>query len=90
MEHVLAVTDSGDHKPSALVNYLLSTLSEYGPEVLLQHVILRTLPAHVEDALTTSGCTDLESLGDPVDLIMARPRCQTLPVCSVLNPQGSP
>lgn len=40
-ERVLAVSELGDRKPSALVNYLFSTLGEYGPEVLLQLVFLR-------------------------------------------------
>lgn len=31
---MLALTEMGDCEPATLVNYLLSTLGEYGPEVL--------------------------------------------------------
>lgn len=73
LERVLADTELGDRRPSALVNYLLCTLGKYGPEILLQHVFLWALPTYMQDALAASECTDLESLGNRADAIMARP-----------------
>lgn len=82
----------GDRKPRALVNYLLSTLGKFGPEILLQHVFLRALPAHVQDALAASDCTDLECLGNRADLIMAPPPLRLSPsaLCSLLTTPRMP
>lgn len=62
------VSKLGDKCPSHLVNHLLTTLGEFGPEILLQRVFLHALPIFVEDALDV---TDLKTLGDWVDEIMA-------------------
>lgn len=59
MECVLLVTDLGDWKAFAFVNYLLITLGGFGSEILLQHVLLWALPTYIQDALAANECTDL-------------------------------
>lgn len=45
-----STTNLGDHKPSALANHMLSTLSEFGPEIILQQIFLKCLPTYIQDA----------------------------------------
>lgn len=85
-ECILSIFELSDRKPSALVNYLPSTLSDYRPEILLQHVFLHALPSHVQHALASSDCTDLESLGELADQVMSHPHFQTLPIYT-MHPQ---
>lgn len=80
-EHILAISDLGNRKPSALVNQILTWLSDHPAEILLQHVFLRALP-HVQDALAGCDFADLESLGDRADEIMAHPHRPASPICS--------
>lgn len=83
-EKILTTTDLGDRKPSALVNHLLSTLREFGPEIILQQIFLKCLPSHNHDILASSDITDIENLGDQADQIMSRLHRQALSVCNVL------
>lgn len=78
MERILSVTDLDNRKPSALANKLLTWLSEFNSDILLQQVFLCALPVHVQDALTSSDLNDLERLADWADEIMARP-CRQAP-----------
>lgn len=83
---ILTLSELDDRKPSALVNYMLLTLGDFGKEVLLQQIFLKKLPAHIQDALASTDLTDLESLGDRVDQIMAHPCRQTPSICSISSP----
>lgn len=73
-ERILAVTGLGDRKPSELADYLLRTLGDHSPRILLQHILLRSLPQHVQDSLATTEVEDLEGLADAADEVMSRPR----------------
>lgn len=73
---VLSIMELGDQKPSSLVNYLLMTFGEFGLEILLQHVFLCALPAHIQDTPAATDCTALETLGDQADQVMSRPHRQ--------------
>lgn len=42
-EQILSLTDLGDWRPLAIVNYMLSTLGDFGPEILMQQIFLKLL-----------------------------------------------
>lgn len=44
-ERILSTHDLGDRKPSAPMNHLFTLLGSYRPEILLQHVFMRSLPS---------------------------------------------
>lgn len=67
-------SEPGNRKASALVNHLLTILSELGLEILLQQVFMRVLPTHIQDALAGTN---------RVDEIMACPCHTMLTVCNV-------
>lgn len=72
VECILAISELGERKPFTLANQILTWLSEHTADIF-HHVFLRPLPHLVQDALTSSEFTDLESLSDRADEIMAGP-----------------
>lgn len=63
-EHIISLTVLGDRRPLAVLNYMSTTLGNFRPEILMQQIFLKTLLAQVQDTVTGSKVTDLESLGD--------------------------
>lgn len=72
-----------DQRPSALLNYLQSTLRELRPEILPQHFFLQALPGHIQDGLAGSNFNNLESLGDRADEITSCPCRQALSISAI-------
>lgn len=84
-EHIVSTNALGNRKTSALVNRLM-TLSNYGSEILLQQVFMRSIPTYVQDALSNCDAAKLKSLRDQANEIMSRPRCPASAVCNVCCP----
>lgn len=61
---ILAVHKLGDCHASQVADFLLRTLGDLDPDILLQYVLLRCLPPHLQHALTTSEADSLEKLAD--------------------------
>lgn len=73
-QRMLDVTDSGDHQALQVADYLLHTLSDLDPVVILQYVFLRCLLPHIKTTLAYSKATDSEKLAEEVDWILEFPR----------------
>lgn len=81
-DRVLATTHLGDRRPSHLASHLPTTLGEFPPDILLHQVFMHCLPTYVQDALAGMDITDLKTLADRTDEIMACPCLQGPSVCN--------
>lgn len=77
--------DLGDHHTSQVVNFLLCTLGDLDPRILLQYMLLCCLPAHVQHTLAMSEAENLKKLGGEdkiLDFPQTIPRATYSALCS--------
>lgn len=70
VQRILAVNEVGEWHTSQVADYLLCTVEDLDPSVLMQHFLLQCLPTHVQVALASSKACDIEQLIEEGDKIL--------------------
>lgn len=69
-QRILAVQELGARCASQVADYLFRMLDDLDPSVLVQYVLFRCLPSHVQVAFASSSAADIEQLTEETDRIL--------------------